>query len=174
VSSRGGLIAFWLLQPFGGIGNSQSLLDQGCSVPAFENRPDAAVEESPDDVNLRATNAIRLQLQPARGAALRELNAILAQHPEHAFSREARAKLSLSMRRAKGAVADLDVLLADDNPKTILWSLRATAYLQTNEPQRAIADFTKAMEDHPGQLDLLSGRVAAYELVVSQFEFSFL
>jgi tetratricopeptide (TPR) repeat protein len=123
-----------------------------------------AMREAPDDVNLRATNAIRLQLQPARREALRELNAILAQHPEHAFSREARARLLLSTRRANVAIADLDVLLADDNPKPILWSLRAAAYLQMNEPQRAIADFTKAMEDHPGQFDLLSGRLAAYEL----------
>ena len=42
--SRGSLIAFWLLLAFGGIGNSQSLPNQGCSVPAFEIRPDAAVE----------------------------------------------------------------------------------------------------------------------------------
>jgi tetratricopeptide (TPR) repeat protein len=123
-----------------------------------------AMRAAPDDLNLRATNAIRLQLVRARGPALRELNAILAQHPEHAFSREARAKLLLSMRRAKGAIADLDVLLADDNPKAILWSLRAAAYLQANEPQDAIADFNKALEDHPGRLDLLSGRMAAYEL----------
>ena len=123
-----------------------------------------AIKESPDDVNLRATNAVRLQLQPARREALREFNEILAQHPDHAFSREARAKLLLSMHRAKEAVVDLDVLLANENPKTILWSLRATAYLGMNEPQRAVADFTKAMDDHPGQLDLLTGRAAAYVL----------
>lgn len=42
--SRGSLIAFWLLLACGGTAHSQSLLDQGCSVPAFEIRPDAALE----------------------------------------------------------------------------------------------------------------------------------
>jgi tetratricopeptide (TPR) repeat protein len=44
VSSRGGLVAFWLLLAYGGIANSQSLPNQGCSLPAFETRPDAAAE----------------------------------------------------------------------------------------------------------------------------------
>ncbi len=123
-----------------------------------------AIKESPDDMNLRATDAIRLQLQPARREALHEFYDILSRHPDHAFSREARAKLLLSMRRFKEAVADLDVLLADDNSKAILWSFRAMAYLGMNEPRRAVADFNKAMDDHPGQFDLLTGRASAYEL----------
>jgi tetratricopeptide (TPR) repeat protein len=68
------------------------------------------------------------------------------------------------MGRAKRANADLDVLLADDNPRAILWSLRASAYLGMNEPQRAIADLNKAMDDDPGRFDLLTKRATAYEL----------
>jgi predicted Zn-dependent protease len=123
-----------------------------------------ALRQSPDDADIGATNAVRLQIISARGAALREFGRVLAQHPDHAFSREARAKLLLEMGRPKEAAADLDVLLADEHPKPVLWSLRGAVDIALNQPQRAVADYTRAMEEQPGQLILLTGRATAYEL----------
>jgi tetratricopeptide (TPR) repeat protein len=123
-----------------------------------------ALQQSPDDANLQATNAVRLELQQTPEAALRAFNDILSRHPDHAFSREARAKLALSMGMPADAIADLSILLAGANPKTELLPLRATAYVQINKPELAIADYTRAMAEHPQQLDLLSGRAIAYAL----------
>jgi Tfp pilus assembly protein PilF len=124
----------------------------------------AAMQQSPQDADLRATNAARLQIQSAPDEALREFNAIIREHPDHAFAHEARAKLLLSLGWAKEAIADLNLLLPADHPRSDLLTLRATAYLATNEPLRAVADYTAAMNDHPQRFDLMTGRATAYEL----------
>ena len=111
-----------------------------------------ALQQSPDDPNIAATSAALMELQQNLDAALDAFNGILARHPDHAFSRLARAKLFLSLAQPQNAIADLDVLLAGDGTDTALLPLRATAYLQINEPERAIADYTKALAAHPEQL----------------------
>jgi len=120
-----------------------------------------ALQQSPDDPDIAASNAALMELQQNLDAALDAFNEILARHPDHAFSRLARAKLFLSLAQPHNAIADLDVLLAGDNPDSALLPLRATAYLQINEPERAIADYTKALAEHPEQLELVMGRATA-------------
>ena len=123
-----------------------------------------ALQQSPDDANIAASNAALMELQQNLYAALDAFNEILARHPDHAFSRLARAKLFLSLAQPRNAIADLDVLLTGDNPDTALLSLRATAYLQINDPQRAIVDYTKALAEHPEELELVTERATAYML----------
>jgi tetratricopeptide (TPR) repeat protein len=120
-----------------------------------------AQQQSPDDANIAASSAALMELQQNLDAALDAFNEILARHPDHTFSRLARAKLFLSMAQPQNAIADFDVLLAGVNPDSALLPLRATAYLQINEPERAIADYTKALAAHPEQLDLMLGRATA-------------
>jgi tetratricopeptide (TPR) repeat protein len=120
-----------------------------------------ALQQSPDDPNIAASNAALMELQQNPDAALDAFNGILARHPDHAFSRLARAKLLLSMARPEDAIADFDVLLAGDSPDSALLPLRAAAYLQMNEPERAIADYTKALAEHPEQLELVMSRATA-------------
>ncbi|HMG79875.1 MAG TPA: tetratricopeptide repeat protein [Xanthobacteraceae bacterium] len=120
-----------------------------------------ALQQSPDDPNIAASNAALMELQQNFDAALDAFSEILARHPDHAFSRLARAKLFLSLAQPQNAIADLDVLLAGDGTDTALLPLRATAYLQINEPERAIADYTKALAAHPEQLELMLGRATA-------------
>jgi tetratricopeptide (TPR) repeat protein len=120
-----------------------------------------ALQQSPDDPNIAATNAALMELQQNPDAALDAFSEILARHHDHAFSRLARAKLFLSLAQPHNAIADLDVLLAGDGTDTALLPLRATAYLQINEPERAIADYTKALAEHPEQLELVIGRATA-------------
>jgi tetratricopeptide (TPR) repeat protein len=120
-----------------------------------------ALQQSPDDANIAASNAALMELQQNFDAALDAFNGILARHPDHAFSRLARAKLFLSLAQPHNAIADFDVLLAGDNPDSALLPLRATAYLQISEPERAIADYTKALAQHPEQLELVLGRATA-------------
>jgi tetratricopeptide (TPR) repeat protein len=120
-----------------------------------------ALWQSPDDPNIAASNAALLELQQNLDTALDAFSEILARHPDHAFSRLARAKLFLSLAQPQNAIADFDVLLAGDNPDSALLPLRATAYLQINEPERAIADYTKALAEHPEQLELVLGRATA-------------
>jgi tetratricopeptide (TPR) repeat protein len=124
----------------------------------------AALRQSPDDPDLHATNAVRLEILSARGEALRELDDVLTGHPDHAFSRETRAKLLLTMGRPKDAAADLDVLLADEHPQPVLWSLRGAADMALDDPRRAVADFTKAMEGQTALLVPLTARATAYAL----------
>jgi tetratricopeptide (TPR) repeat protein len=120
-----------------------------------------ALQQSPDDPNIAATSAALMELQQNPYAALDAFSEILARHPDHAFSRLARAKLFLSLAQPQNAIADLDVLLAADGTDATLLPLRATAYLQINEPERAIADYTKALAEHPEQLELVLGRATA-------------
>jgi tetratricopeptide (TPR) repeat protein len=120
-----------------------------------------ALQQSPDDPNIAASNAALMELEQNPDAALDAFSEILARHPDHAFSRLARAKLLLSLAQPQNAIADLDVLLAGDAADATLLPLRAAAYLQINEPARAIADYTKALAQHPEQLELVLGRATA-------------
>jgi tetratricopeptide (TPR) repeat protein len=129
--------------------------------PRAEHDLAIALRQSPDDPNIAASDAALLELQQNIDAALDGFSEILARHPDHAFSRLARAKLFLSMAQPHNAIADLDVLLAGDNPDSALLPLRATAYLQMNEPERAVADYSKALAKHPEQLELMLGRATA-------------
>jgi tetratricopeptide (TPR) repeat protein len=122
----------------------------------------AAIQQSPEDANLRVTNAVRLQIQSTWRIAVRELDAVILQHPDHAFARETRAKLLMS-HRPEEAVADLNVLLSGDHQRTDLLALRATAYLAMNEPRQAATDYTEALMAQPQRLDLMTGRAQAYE-----------
>ncbi len=129
--------------------------------PRAEHDLTIALRQSPDDPDIAASNAALLELQQNLDAALDAFSEILARHPDHTFSRLARAKLWLSMAQPENAIADLDTLLAGGNPDSALLPLRASAYLQINEPERAIADYTKALADHPEQLELMLGRATA-------------
>ena len=129
--------------------------------PRAERDLATALQQSPDDPNIAASNAALMELQQNFDAALDTFNGILARHPDHAFSRLARAKLFLSLAQPHNAIADFDVLLAGDGTDTALLPLRAAAYLQMNEPERAIADYTKALAEHPEQLELVMGRATA-------------
>ncbi|MGA8497361.1 MAG: tetratricopeptide repeat protein [Xanthobacteraceae bacterium] len=129
--------------------------------PRAERDLAMALRQSPDDPNIAASNAALLEMQQNLDTALDAFSEILARHPDHAFSRLARAKLFLSMAQPQNAIADLDVLLAGDNPDSALLPLRATAYLQMNDPERAMADYTKALAEHPEQLELMLGRATA-------------
>jgi tetratricopeptide (TPR) repeat protein len=129
--------------------------------PRAEHDLAIALQQSPDDPNIAASNAALMELQHNSDAALDAFGEILARHPDHAYSLLARAKLWLSMAQPQNAIADLEVLLAGDHPDTALLPLRATAYLQMNDPERAIADYTKALAEHPGQLELMLGRATA-------------
>ncbi|HWS08831.1 MAG TPA: hypothetical protein VN362_13415, partial [Xanthobacteraceae bacterium] len=120
-----------------------------------------ALQQSPDDPDIAASNAALMELEQNPDAALDAFGEILARHPDHAFSRLARAKLLLSMAQPQNAIADLNVLLAGDGVDSALLPLRAAAYLQMNELQHAIADYTQALAQHPEQLELLIGRATA-------------
>jgi tetratricopeptide (TPR) repeat protein len=120
-----------------------------------------ALQQSPDDPNIAASNAALMELEQNPDAALEAFNGILTRYPDHAFSRLARAKLLLSLAQPRNTIADLDVLLAGDGADTTLLPLRAAAYLQINEPERATADYTKALAAHPEQLELVLGRATA-------------
>ncbi len=120
-----------------------------------------ALQQSPDDPDIAASNAALMELEQNPDAALDAFSEILARHPDHAFSRLARAKLLLSMAQPQNAIADLNVLLAGDGVDSALLPLRAAAYLQMNELQHAIADYTQALAQHPEQLELVMGRATA-------------
>ena len=123
-----------------------------------------ALQQSPDDPNIAASNAVLLDLEQNPYGALDAFNEILARHPDHAFSLLAHARLSLTMAQPQDAIADLNALLTRDGTDTALLSLRAAAYMQMNDPGPAIADYTKALVAHPEQLQLVMGRAGAYAL----------
>jgi tetratricopeptide (TPR) repeat protein len=123
-----------------------------------------ALRQAPADADIVASHAALLELQNRPDEAMDIYNSILAEHPEHAFSRQARAKLLLATDRPQQAVADLNVLLSGDDPDNTLWPLRARAYLQMNKPDLAIADYNKALTQHPNELDLVINRAFAYAL----------
>jgi tetratricopeptide (TPR) repeat protein len=122
-----------------------------------------AIRLRPDDVDLRATDAVRLGANAWLDEAVREFDEILAKRPDHRFSREERVKLLMSLSRPDAAIADLDVLLADRQDADLL-AERGAAYISTNRPQQAIEDFSEGLKQVPGRVDLLTGRAAAYEL----------
>ena len=91
-----------------------------------------ALQQSPDDPNIAASNAALMELQQNPDAALDAFSEILARHPDHKFSRLARAKLFLSLAQPENAIADFDVLLAGDSTDSALLPLRATVCRSTN------------------------------------------
>jgi tetratricopeptide (TPR) repeat protein len=56
-----------------------------------------SIEQRPDDVDLRATDAVRLKARARLEEALHEFDDILARRPDHSFSREERATLLMSL-----------------------------------------------------------------------------
>jgi tetratricopeptide (TPR) repeat protein len=132
--------------------------------PRAERDIAEAIQQAPADADIAASHATLLELQQRPEEALGIYNAVLAEHPDHAFSRQARAKLLLTKGRPDQAVIDLNVLLSGDDPDSTLLSLRASAYLQMAKPELAIADYSKALAQRPRQLDLLMDRAVAYAL----------
>ena len=122
-----------------------------------------AIGLRPEDVDLRATDAVRMNAREPSEDALREFNNILAKRSDHRFSRDERAKLLMALGRPDAAIADLDILLADRQDAN-LFAQRGAAYISTDHPQQAIDDFDQALKLVPGRFDLLTGRAAAYEL----------
>jgi tetratricopeptide (TPR) repeat protein len=123
-----------------------------------------ALELAPSDPDIAASHAALLELQQNSHGALDVYNSILAQHPDHAFSRAARAKLFLAMAQPDNAIADFDAVLAGNHPDDAVLPLRARAYMQIGKPELAIADYNNALARHPAELDLVMERAVAYAL----------
>ena len=123
-----------------------------------------ALQQRPNDANLQATDASRLIYTRPR-EAVRLFDHVLGEHPDHRFSREARAKLKLALGFPAETVADVDVLLAGRPKDRILLSLRANANLARGNSKQAVADLTEALSASPGDFGLLSLRAMANTLV---------
>jgi predicted Zn-dependent protease len=130
------------------------------NVDRAERELGIALQRRPDDANLQATAATRLLLVN-NAEALAAFNKIVSVHPDHRYSRESRAKLLMELGRPKEAVADLDVLLAQDQRDIILLALRADAGLAAGDPRQAVADLTEALRQSPGRYDLITARAVA-------------
>ncbi|UFX48745.1 tetratricopeptide repeat protein [Bradyrhizobium sp. 41S5] len=122
-----------------------------------------ALQQRPDDANLQATDAARL-IDTRPDQALPLFDRILSAHPDHRFSREARARLRLALGLPKEAVADLDFLVNGGQRNTNLLALRGKANVAAGHPQQAVADLTEAMKEEP-RLDLVVTRAIANEIL---------
>jgi tetratricopeptide (TPR) repeat protein len=123
-----------------------------------------ALQQRPGDVNLQATNAARF-INARPDEAWRLFDQILTEHPDHRFSREMRARLELTLGRAKDAVTDLDILLAGKERNANLLALRADANTAGGNLKQAIADLTEALSESPDDFVLLTDRAMANQML---------
>jgi tetratricopeptide (TPR) repeat protein len=123
----------------------------------------AAMRLAPEDVNIRATYAELLYSRSAPHEALREFSAVIEKSPTHAFARLRRAQLMLRFDRPLDALRDLDLLPSGAQPANEHLELRAIANIRLGQPQRAVADYTAALQAVPRAPHLLAGRAKAYE-----------
>ncbi|MBR1211151.1 tetratricopeptide repeat protein [Bradyrhizobium sp. JYMT SZCCT0180] len=123
-----------------------------------------ALQQRPDDANIQASNATRLLLT-SETQALRAFDKIVSAHPEHRYSRRSRAQLLINAGRAGDAIADLDVLLAEDSRDPNLLALRGNANIRAGNAWQAVADLTEALKQDPGRYDLVSARAIANEIL---------
>ena len=85
--------------------------------------------------------------------ALRAFDKIVSAYPEHRYSRRSRAKLLINAGRAGDAIADLDVLLAEDSRDPNLLALRGNANIRAGNARQAVTDLTEALKQDPGRYD---------------------
>lgn len=123
-----------------------------------------ALQQRPDDANIQASNATRFLLT-SETQALRAFDKIVSAFPKHRYSRKSRAKLLMDAGRAKEAIADLDVLLAEDSRDPNLLALRGNANIRAGNARQAVTDLTEALKQDPGRYDLVSARAIANEIL---------
>lgn len=90
--------------------------------------------------------------------------AVPAQQASDHETPAARVQRLLDEGRTREALAELDVLLAQQ-PDPAWHGLRGFARVMLNAPNEAIADFDVALKKSPYRSDLLTGRATAYELI---------
>jgi tetratricopeptide (TPR) repeat protein len=119
-----------------------------------------ALELKPQDPDIRASRAQFLEVRRAEKEAIAEYSHVLAIQPSNRFSRLARAKLHHRRGEYAAAIYDLDLLIADKQDAGLL-SMRAIAYLATDEPGKALDDFNQSLKLDPNRYNLLVGRINA-------------
>jgi tetratricopeptide (TPR) repeat protein len=123
-----------------------------------------ARNEAPDDLDIHATYAAVLEARPAPTEALAELNAVIAQNPDHIYARLERSAIHRQHDNPRAALVDLNFLIDTDPHNAIYLAMRADALEKLGRPQGAVSDLTAALEVNPKQFTLLADRAHAYEL----------
>jgi Tfp pilus assembly protein PilF len=132
------------------------------NFPRAESEIAIALQQASDDPDVQATYAVIVEARPAPVEALRQLEAIIARHPDHAYSRLQRARMLVDCCRAREALDDLDFLV-EHGPLTLaVLGLRARANRDVGLPQAAADDYSAALAIDPQRFDLLMGRAEAY------------
>jgi Tfp pilus assembly protein PilF len=124
-----------------------------------------ALQQAPDDPDIRATHAAWLEFMPSPVLALHEYDAIIATHPEHVHARLARAKIHVSWDEGAAALKHLDVVLALQPDNFDAWILRANAHMLEHQPRAAAAAYSTALQQRPTDLSAVAGRAAALALM---------
>lgn len=105
---------------------------------------------NPAALLIRSTRALRAN-QPQE--ALRDLNLLLARHPNHLEGRAARAQLLLNQGRPADAAQDLTRILQIEPGNLDALRSRGQALFQLGQAEAAIADWTAALKLKPDHLE---------------------
>jgi len=73
----------------------------------------------------------------------------LRSDPSHYPAYETRGLVLLNLQRYKEALPDADSLLALSTDKAMGYSIRGTAYMYLDQPEKAVTDFTSCLEQTP-------------------------
>jgi tetratricopeptide (TPR) repeat protein len=120
--------------------------------------------EAPDDLDIHATYAAVLEARPAPTEALVELNAVIAQNPDHIYARLERSAIHRQHDNLRAALVDLNFLIDTDPHNAIYLAMRSDTFIRLGRAQDAVSDLTAALQINPRQFTLLADRARAYEL----------
>lgn len=130
-------------------------------LPRAEADLDLALEQLPDDADIKTTHAIILQAKNAGLESMRELQAIIREHPDHLIAREQAALLAMRFGWYEAALANFNFVL-ERRATTKLLTERANAFLALGRPQSAAADLSAALQQEPDNPLLVKARAEAY------------
>src|SRR5215831_19158880 len=126
---------------------------------------------APNDPAIHMTYALMLQGRQANTESIREMEAVIAAHPDYLFAHEQRGlqlmRLGDLIRFGPPAYAaalvDFNYLVEHAaKPNANLLANRARAFLALGRSQSAVADLSAAIELEPHSVELLARRASAY------------
>ena len=128
----------------------------GCSgtSPASPSGGKSAAEQ------IESGNAALARGEPDQ--ALLDFNAALDAQPDSALARERRAAAYLQLKKFDQALYDCDEALKIDGKLAAAYFTRGLAEKGLGETEKALVDFTKALDNGLARVDLLAARGAIY------------
>ncbi len=144
------------------LGNHANLLGETGETDAALALYDRAIAANPRFADARHNRALLLQRLGRLDAALAELDALLALAPGDARAQASRGAVLRQLGRLDEAAAAFDAALRADPGRLTALHGRARLAMERGEPD-ASALYTRALQQRPGDLELVLGLVEALE-----------